>query len=462
MLKIFVLEKDDEYKDKFQMALGLDFEIIFSTDSREAFKDLKVNYYDCILLDIESESQDPFELLTWLNSTQPFTPVVVISSTEKIEFVVKAIKLGAFDYITKPFSEVRIKHVTQLAIEKRSLNNEINYLRREQDVIYDFDNIIAESQVMKDMITTLKKFSKTDSTILMTGETGAGKSFLSGTIHFNSYRRKKPFIKINCANIPENLLESELFGHEKGAFTGANQLRVGRFEQAHGGTLFLDEIGEISLNLQTKLLRVLEEKSFERVGANQTIRSDVRVIVATNRDLEERIKSGDFRQDLYYRINILEVYLPPLRERRQDLKPLADWLLDKICRQLKKRITGFSEPVMNWIQTYDWPGNIRQLANTIERAVIIEDSPVIQPANVSMPHGVSTIATQPARAPSPVAIKEPGESLENKERELIITALEDSLWIQKDAAGLLGISPRTLNYKIKKFNITHARWRKNK
>jgi transcriptional regulator with PAS, ATPase and Fis domain len=288
----------------------------------------------------------------------------------------------------------------------------------------------------------------------MTGETGTGKSFLSGTIHFNSQRRDKPFVKINCANIHETLLESELFGHEKGAFTGADKLRIGRFEQAHGGTMFLDEIGEMGLPLQSKLLRVLEEKAFERVGGNKTIHSDVRVIAATNRNLEQLISEGKFREDLYYRINVLFTKLPPLRERKQCIEPLAYSLLKKICRSLGKKIVGFSPIVMEKIIAYPWPGNIRQLANTIDRAAILEDGAIIQTSSISMPGPIEITQSQ--------AEDSPPESLEMGEKEHILKALEENLWIQKDAAKTLGISPRTLNYKIKKFNISHPRWRKNK
>jgi DNA-binding NtrC family response regulator len=348
--------------------------------------------------------------------------------------VVRSLKGGAFDFIVKPFSAERIRIAVQQALECRSLKNEIDYLRHEQDIIYDFDKIIAFSPVMKDVIKTLKKFSKTDSTILLTGETGTGKSFLSGNIHFNSHRRNKPFIKISCSNIPETLLESELFGHEKGSFTGADKLRIGRFEQARGGTLFLDEIGEISLPLQIKLLRVLEDGTFDRIGASQTIHSDVRIIAATNRNLEELIAEGKFREDLYYRINILSVRLPPLRERRQCIEPIAHMLLDRICRSSK--------------------GNIRQLANTIERAVILAEDSMIQRENISMLEPI-----EHEQIPKATQLPEP---LEMREKELILEALQKSLWIQKDAADLLGISPRALNYKINKFGITHARWRKNK
>ncbi|MGW8194378.1 MAG: sigma-54 interaction domain-containing protein [Desulforhopalus sp.] len=302
--------------------------------------------------------------------------------------------------------------------------------------------------------------------MLITGDTGSGKSFLSGTVHFNSPRRKKPFVKINCANIPENLLESELFGHEKGAFTGADKQRIGRFEQANGGTIFLDEIGEMNMNLQTKLLRVLEEKSFERVGGNKTILSDIRIIAATNKNLMKQVEDGLFREDLYYRINVLPVMLPSLKDRKECLMPLASLLLNKCCRSMRRDIKGFSENSRQVIQDYSWPGNIRQLANTIERAVILEDDRVIHSSNLAIPDKTNQPKELYAQGESvrdnAAGHKKLPESLAEQEQELILKVLEENLWVQKNAAAKLGISPRALNYKISKLGITHPHWRRNK
>lgn len=276
-------------------------------------------------------------------------------------------------------------------------------------------------------------------------------------------------MKINCANIPETLLESELFGHEKGAFTGADKRRIGRFEQASGGTIFLDEIGEMALGLQTKLLRVLEEKSFERVGGNRTIRVDVRIIAATNKNLQEQVGAGEFREDLYYRINVLPIRLPSLQERKDCLLPLSMLLLKKVCRSMRRDITGFSPDTEAKIKSYAWPGNIRQLANTIERAVILEDDTVIHSCNLTLPVDSSDTdlkggsAVKAAEVPSATDEKAPagGVSLADQERQLIIKALEDNLWVQKNAAAALKISPRSLNYKINKLGIRHPHWRRN-
>ncbi len=453
MFRILILENDEKWRDFLSDTLAESYEIRCWMDRQDVFAELKANHYDVIILDMQAHQEESLDLLRWINSNLPDTAVIMTSRTEKAELVVKALKQGASDFVAKPFSVERIRLVVQQALEHRSLKNEVDYLRHEQDVIYDFDQIIAFSPAMKEVIKTLNKFSKTDSTILIMGDTGTGKSFLSGSIHFNSHRRKKPFIKINCSNIPETLLESELFGHEKGAFTGADRLRIGRFEQASGGTLFLDEIGEMSLSLQAKLLRVLEEKAFERIGGNLTIHCDARIIAATNRNLENQIGEGKFREDLYYRINVLSLTLPPLRERRQCIEPLAYSLLEKICRSMKKKMTGFSPGVLEWIKTYDWPGNIRQLANTIERAVILGEGSLIREEDVSM--------LEPSRPEQTQVAANPAVSLELREKKLILEALEERLWIQKDAAKQLGISPRSLNYKIRKFGITHPRWRKN-
>jgi transcriptional regulator with PAS, ATPase and Fis domain len=364
------------------------------------------------------------------------------------------VKAGAFDFVTKPYTPEKIKLSVHQALEHRSLKNEIDYLRREQDVVYNYEQIIAVSGAMQEVIKNIKRLAGTDSTVLVTGETGTGKSFLSGNIHFNSPRRNKPFIKVNCANIPETLLESELFGHEKGSFTGADKTRTGRFEQADGGTIFLDEFCELGLDLQAKLLRAIEDKAFERLGGNKTIHADTRIIAATNRDIEALIRAGQFREDLYYRINVLRIHLPPLRERSACIEPLANYLLEKLGRAVKKKIHSIDPEVIEMFRQYAWPGNIRQLSNTIERAMLLEDQAVIRKSSVSLPeiNDLAPPQTQPATL----------KLTEIQETEMIARALEENLWIQKDAALQLGISPRALNYRIKKLGITHARWRKNR
>ncbi len=453
MTSILAIEDKKKWLKPLKAALASAHDVR-AWDARKNLESLlKDKEFEVILLSLQFRRHDWSDLLKRIQTASPFTPVLAVSEIEEPSLVVKAVKAGAFDFISKPFSGEKLLLSIDRALENRRLRNEIDYLRHEQDILYDFDQIVSESAVMKRALSSLKKFSRTDSTILITGATGTGKSFLSGAIHFNSARREKPFIKINCANIPENLMESEMFGHEKGAVTSAGKTRVGRLEQARGGTVFLDEIGELPLTLQAKLLRVLEEKSFERVGGNKTIHSDVRIIAATNRQPETQVAAGLFRGDLYYRLNILRVHLPLLRERKKCIIPLAVSLLRQSGGKLKgkMKIKGFSAEVLEYFLSYSWPGNIRQLANAIERAVILEESDEIQMENISLPD-------LPDMDPTPHVDLNP---LQEQEREVILNALEDNRWIQKATADQLGVSPRSLNYKIKRLGITHPGWRRN-
>jgi len=455
MPKILVVHENKRCVSDLETTLPDDHEL-YGCHYRDLESYFQKEEYDAILLQVGSE--EDISRLKRIRENYSHIPVIVLGLEEDTSLIVRSVKEGAFDYLTKPFNPAEVQISVSRAMESRHLRDEIDYLRREQDIIYDFNRIIANSPVMKQTISTLKKFSRTDSTILMTGETGTGKSFLAGAIHFNSLRNRHPFIKINCTNIPENLLESELFGHEKGSFTGANKTRIGRLEQGKNGTVFLDEIGEMPLPLQSKLLRFLEEKAFERVGGNKTIHSDVRIIAATNRILEEQVQEGKFREDLYYRINVLRVNLPPIRERQECIEDLSNYLISRISRNLKKRVKGFSGEVLSLFQTYSWPGNIRQMANVIERAIILEEQDVIQKENIILPELL--IVSPPAEKQM---IKEAvPTSIADNEKDLILKALEKSLWIQKDAAKLLGISPRSLNYRIKVLGITHPRWRKHR
>nr|MBF0220883.1 sigma-54-dependent Fis family transcriptional regulator [Desulfobulbaceae bacterium] len=461
MASILIIEKEQEWRDFLGESLSGNYQISYCTASKDLGQKIKLVHFDVILLDLGDGEGKFLNIISEVKRDLPFTPVIITCRTEKAELVVAAVKQGAFDFVIKPYTATKIKVSLEKALENVSLKNEIDYLRREQDVIYDINKIIAHSSSMKQVIVDIRKFSKTDSTILMTGETGTGKSLLSGAIHYNSLRRGKPFVTINCANIQETLLESELFGHEKGAFTGADKLRIGRFEQANGGSIFLDEIGEMSLALQAKLLRVIEDKAFERVGGNRTIHSDVRIIAATNKNLEKLVANGEFREDLFYRINVLPIRLPALRNRKECLVPLSYYLLDKIGRSMHKTITGFSDPVLRSIKAYSWPGNIRQLANTVERALLLEENSVIHDSSFFLPVEVSSDNRSDESVPA-VFVPPERHTLIDSEKDRIIQALEESLWIQKDAALLLGISPRVLNHKIKKFGITHSRWRRNR
>jgi len=442
-----------ENRMSIETALAANFDITFQNDPQAFQNEVSKKLFDVIFLNFQPENGNKFVLLEKIQEHSPSTPVIITCESEDSVHIDKNLEPIIYDVLSHPLSPGRVKRTVRQALYKRQQENELAYLRRTQDIVYSFDHIIAESESFKAVIKSLRKFAATDATILITGATGTGKSFLSGTVHYNSPRRSQPFVKINCANIPETLLESELFGHEKGSFTGADKQRIGRFEQADGGTIFLDEIGEIPMEIQAKLLRVLEDKSFERVGGNKTIKVDVRLIAATNKDLSELISVGKFREDLFYRISVLPVPLPSLKDRPRCLAPLAIKLLEKSVASVnKKNIVGFTPEVMAMIQGYAWPGNIRQLGNTIERAVILEEENYIGLSSMHIPE-MGCTATP---------LVQNIESLEAHERELILKALAENLWVQKDAALCLGVSPRSLNYKIKKFGITHQNWRKHK
>jgi len=465
MSKILIYDCFERTKENLVSALEGRSDLTCIANDYEFQEEIKEKQYDLIFLDIDSFQKPVMGLLERIRHRDPFLPIIMTSKTEKAEIIVKAMNSGASDFLIHPISPTRINIAVDKAFEIRDQRFEIAYHRRKQDVVYDFADVVAYSPRMQSILKSLERFAGTDSTILITGDTGTGKSFLSGTVHFNSPRRKKPFVKINCANIPEDLLESELFGHEKGAFTGADKQRIGRFEQASGGTIFLDEIGEMNIGLQTKLLRVLEEKAFERVGGNKTIYSNVRIIAATNKDLVDQVEKNLFREDLYYRINVLPVALPTLTERLECITPLAALLLKKCCMSMNRDIKGFSNRAMGKILNYSWPGNIRQLANTIERAVILEDDDWIHSCNLALPENKRAGQQEwigHANQKQGGDDSYPHASLHVQEKALILKILEECLWVQKNAAKKLGISPRALNYKIGKFGITHPHWRRNK
>ncbi|RLI01085.1 sigma-54-dependent Fis family transcriptional regulator, partial [Candidatus Bathyarchaeota archaeon] len=327
------------------------------------------------------------------------------------------------------------------------MQTEIDYLRHRQPYIYNTDHIVTQSPQMEQVLSMVKKICGSDATGWITGETGTGKELIASAIHFNSPRRRRAFVKVNCAALHETLLESELFGHEKGAFTGAYKRRIGRFEQANGGTIFLDEIGDMSLSIQAKVLRVIQEKEFERLGGERTIKVDVRLLVATNKDLRALIEEGKFREDLYYRINVVHIHIPPLRERREDIMPLAEFFLKRFSTSKHIKL---SPGAVRLLLNYPWPGNVRELENVIERAVLMAEGDIIDEKDLSIEYDLF-----------PSIIRK-GIRLKEAERELIIQALERSNWIQKEAARLLGISKRAIHYKIKKYGIKHPRWIKNR
>lgn len=440
-------------KKEIEAALADSSHITYENDPGTFRLKLEKENYDVIFLELHPDNGSTFNMLRAIQQNIPSTPVIVTSASDQPELIVEAMREGAYDFITDPFLPERVRCSVEKAVADRHCANELAYLRRTQDVVYNFEDVVAETPSFRQLIENLRKFAAFDSTMLFTGKTGTGKSFLAGAIHFNSPRRAKPFIKVNCTNMPEKQLESELFGHEAGAFPGADRQRIGRLEQAEGGTVFLDEIGDISPALQAKLLRFLEEKSFERLGGSRTIFIDVRIIAATNKNLASRIADGQFREDLFYRLNVLPVQLPALKDRPNCIAPLARNLLKRIAANVCKPISGFTDEAMQLLTGYHWPGNILQLANVIERAVILEEGEYITPFSLQSPGEL--VPPEPARGDK---IPE----LEDSERSLVLRALRECNWVQKKAAQKLGVSPRVMNYKIQKFNISHPRWRKNK
>lgn len=403
--------------------------------------------YDAALLEARKFDSDASKFLVKFLEQSPQTAFIPISPAAGVEHVAEAMRNGAADFIHEPTGPAEILTRIENSIQKRRMKNEIDFLRRTQPVIYKFDDMVGESDAMKKIFALLRRVAPTDATALITGETGTGKELIAGAIHFNSPRAKNSFVKVNCAALPENLLESELFGHEKGAFTGAHRQRVGRFEQADGGTIFLDEIGDMGMSTQAKILRVLQEQQFERLGGTQTINVDVRVITATNKDLTELMASGGFREDLFYRLNVVTIEIAPLRERVVDIEPLVDFFLKKYLRQISSDVKRVAPSVVKMLSEYHWPGNIRQLQNVIERAVIMCDGNEIQPEHIAL------YQKRSSKGAGAFEIPEEGIKLEEVERMLIVQALERTGWVQKNAAKLLGISPRVINYKIRKHNI---------
>jgi len=337
------------------------------------------------------------------------------------------------------------------------MRHEIDYLRHSQNDIYDFDSIVGSSGALQKVLGIVRKVAKSNTTVLIHGETGTGKELIAGALHHNSLRAGRNFVKVNCAALQENLLESELFGHEKGAFTGADKQRIGRFEQADGGTMFLDEVGDMSPSTQAKILRVLQEHEFERLGGTRTLKVDVRLVAAANRSLPAMVASGQFREDLFYRLNVVSVEMPPLRERKEDIAALAAHFVRKFSGELKKKIDGIAPEAQKLLMRYHWPGNIRELQNALERAVLLTEDRVITADDLRL--GESSALGSDPDSGRVVRVPPAGVALEEIERQALVESLRMCNWIQKDAAELLRVSPRVINYKIKTLGITVPRGR---
>src|SRR2546430_3405008 len=352
-------------------------EIEEASNGNLAIERLHDSYFDVVLSDLKMGGSDGLDVLKTARALHPTTAVILMTAFGTVNTAVEAMKIGAFDYVQKPFEIEEMEVKIEKALEVKRLKNQLDYLRDTQNDIYDFDRIIGSSPALQKVLDIVKKVAKSNTTVLIRGETGTGKELIAGATHHNSLRASRNFVKVNCAALQENLLESELFGHEKGAFTGADKQRIGRFEQADGGTLFLDEIGDMSASTQAKILRVLQEHEFERLGGTRTLRVDVRMIAATNRDLSAMVASSQFREDLYYRLNVVSIEMPPLRERKDDIVPLAHTFIHRFAAELKKKIEGLDADAQKLLMRYNWPGNIRELENAIERAMLLAEGRAI-------------------------------------------------------------------------------------
>src|SRR6187455_1212516 len=424
-----------------------------------AIEKLHEGFFDVVVSDLKMGGSTGLEVLKTAKTLHPTTAVILMTAFGSVSTAVEAMKAGAFDYVQKPFEIEEMEVKIAKALDVRRMQNQIDYLRHAQGDIYEFERIIGSSGALEKVLDIVKKVAKSNTTVLVRGETGTGKELIAGAIHHNSHRSSRNFIKVNCAALQENLLESELFGHEKGAFTSADKQRIGRFEQADGGTLFLDEIGDMSQSTQAKILRVLQEHEFERLGGTRTLRVDVRIIAATNRNLTQMVQEGRFREDLFYRLNVVSVETPPLRDRKEDIPALGDFFVKRFATELKKRVEGTHPEAQKLLMRHNWPGNIRELENVIERAVLLADGPQVQVTDLQIGEQASGGSSSGDRA-TVVRIPPTGIPLEEIERQAVVEALKMSNWVQKDAAGLLGISPRVMNYKIKILSIEMPRSRR--
>ncbi len=425
------------------------YDVVTASNGKEALRAVYEGVFDAILTDLKMPDLDGVQLLTNILKNRIHTSVVIMTAHGTIDSAVEAMKLGAFDYLTKPLERDELLVVVNKAIEKTKLLNENERLRGQLDERFKIENIIGRDGKMQEVLKIIKKVSNSSSTVLIFGESGTGKELAAKAIHHNSPRRDKPFMDINCAAIPETLLESELFGYEKGAFTGASTKKIGLFESANGGTLFLDEIGDMGIGLQARLLRAIQEREIRRVGGKDNIKIDVRIISATNKNIENDIKEGRFREDLYYRLNVIAFRMPPLRERMGDLPELVSFFISKYNKSLGGKINGISDNALNLLLNYSWPGNIRQLESVIERAVLLTDGTVIE--TDTLPPEISNKLIQIGKID--FDIPNDGISFEELEREVLLKAMRKSNWVIAKAAQLLGMSYRTLQYRLNKFEI---------
>jgi two-component system, NtrC family, response regulator AtoC len=459
MLRILIADDNDSLRRSLARAIAQSgHDVEEAPNGNAAIEKLHESYFDVVVSDLKMGGSSGLDVLKTAKALHPTSAVILMTAFATVSTAVDAMKAGAFDYVQKPFEIEEMEAKIKKALDMREMQHQIDYLRHAQGDIYDFDRLIGSSGALEKVLSVVRKVAKSNTTVLVRGETGTGKELIAGAIHHNSNRAQRNFIKVNCAALQENLLESELFGHEKGAFTGADKQRIGRFEQADGGSLFLDEIGDMSPSTQAKILRVLQEHEFERLGGTRTLKVDVRLIAATNRDLSAMVTTGHFREDLFYRLNVVAIEMPPLRQRKEDIAALTAFFIHRFSGELKKKIVGPQPEALKLLMRYHWPGNIRELENTIERAMLFADGTHISADDLQL--GETGTPGSPRDSASIVKIPPTGIPLEEVERLAITEALKMSNWVQKDAAELLSISPRVMNYKIKTLGIDFPRGRR--
>lgn len=447
---VLVVDDDAAHRTMLRTLLtGWGYTIFEADDGATAVEKVHDQAFDLVLMDIRMVKVSGLEALTEIKAFNPAIPVIIMTAYSSVETAVEALKSGAYDYLTKPLDFDELRLTMERAMDHRQLKEENRFLRERLEGHFDRRNIIGRSPAMVKLLETVAQVAPSEATVLITGESGTGKEMIAGAIHFNSPRKEGPFVKINCAAITETLLESELFGHEKGAFTGAYKRKEGRFRQAHGGTLFLDEISEMSLAMQVKLLRVLQEREITRVGGEEVIKVDVRVIAATNRDLLQEIEAGRFREDLYYRLNVVTLQIPPLRERREDIPLLAQHFLKMFTEKNHKEIKGFTPQAMDGFIKYDWPGNVRELMNAVERGVVLSRSEYLNEEELPLILHDEALEKEPiSKDVIPTDLP-----LEEVEKATILKTLESTGGNKSEAARRLGITRRTLHKKLKRYGV---------
>ena len=452
--RILIVDDEEINREFLQEVLTHQgYDVRTAANGLMALELLKREAFHAVLSDLKMPELSGVDLIRQLKELAPFTIGIIFTGFATIETAVEAIKAGAYDYVTKPFRIEEILLVLQRALEYQRLNYENISLRKQLKAKYKFENIISDNDKMQAVFELIEKVSDSDSTVLVYGESGTGKELVARAIHYNSYRQDKPLVPINCGAIPGELLESELFGYEKGAFTGATALRLGRFELANGGTVFLDEIGEMSPALQVKILRVLQEREFERVGGTRTIKVDVRIIAATNKNLEELVANNRFREDLFYRLNVIPINLPPLRERTSDVPLLVTYFIERFNTEKKRQIDGIGPEALDRLMRYHWPGNVRELENLIERIAILKGKGFIAPEDLpeklvpTMANGLMSDLDIP-----PDGLDFDG-AVQAFERQLLAKALERTRGVKSKAAELLQMNRTTLVEKVKKLRL---------